>query len=112
MPIDPGSLNKKIIIQRKAAGRSAMGAESGAWATYNTVWAKRKDLNPRESWEADGAGKVEAQTLVDWLVQSTSQTTGVTSKDRISDGGQIFEILTVQTVGDDVIKFFSRLRTN
>ena len=112
MPIDPGKLNKKIVIQRKGSGQSSMGTPNGTWSTHATVWAERRDRKGRESHEAEGAGKVEAIALIDWRFYNSSETSDITSTDRVSYDSKIFEILTTREVGEDVIEATTRLRTN
>lgn len=112
MPIDPGKLNKKIVIQRKGSGQDSMGAPNGTWTTHATVWAERKDRKSRQSQESEGSGKVEAVIFTDWRFYNSSETSDVASSDQITHGGKTFEILTVREIGDDVIEVTTRLRTN
>lgn len=112
MPIDPGKLNKKIVIQRQAASQSGMGTPNGAWSTHATVWASRYDRKGRQSWESEGAGKVEAVMFTDWVFYSSSDVSDIASSDRITHGGQTFDILTIREIGDDLIEATTRLRTN
>lgn len=112
MPIDAGKLNKKIVIQRQGSGQSAMGTPNGSWSTHATVWAERKDRKGRQSWESEGAGKVEAVMFTDWRFYKSSDTSDVSSDDRISYDSKIFDILTIREIGEDIIEATTRLRTN
>lgn len=112
MPLDPGQLNKNIVIQRQGSGQSAMGTPNGTWSTHATVWAERKDRKGRQSWESEGASKVDAVMFTDWRFYNTSDVSDVTSTDRVSYNSQTFDILTVREIGEDIIELTTRLRTN
>lgn len=112
MPIDPGKLNKKIVIQRLGSSQSAMGAPDGTWSTHATVWAERKDRKGRQIQESMGAEKVEAVAFIDWRFYNASNTSDISSTDRISYDSKIFEILTVREIGEDIIELTTRLMTN
>lgn len=52
MPLNSGDLTERIAIQRRAAGKSALGQSSGSWVTYLTCWASAEPLRGREYFAA------------------------------------------------------------
>lgn len=50
--MDPGELNQRVTLQRRAVGTDAMGQASGAWTDVATVWARVLPLRGREFFAA------------------------------------------------------------
>jgi SPP1 family predicted phage head-tail adaptor len=50
--MDPGKLNQRVTLQRRAAGADAMGQASGAWEDVATLWAQVLPLRGREFFAA------------------------------------------------------------
>ena len=50
--MNPGKLNDRVTLQRRAAGSDAMGQASGAWTEVATVWALVLPLRGREFFAA------------------------------------------------------------
>lgn len=112
MPIDPGQLDRKIVIEKRTDAVTSMGAKADAWEELTSVWAARYDRKARQSWEDEGPGKVTAFMYTDWRFYYTSETAPVSSDCRINSEGQVFDIMTVRRVGSDILEITSRLRTD
>lgn len=108
--IDPGELDTKITVQRQSSGATVI--DSPTWATHTEPWAKREDLSSRETHEYAASAKKEAKQLTRWTVVFSSETSGITSTDRISYGGEIWDILTIRKVGLDALEILTRRSIN
>lgn len=104
--IDPGELDTKITVQQRSAGATVIDAET--WSTYAEPWAKRGDVSSRETHEYAASSKKEAKQLTRWTVVYSSETSGITGSMRISQGGEIWHILTVRKVGLDTLEILTR----
>lgn len=52
--MNPGKLNKRILIQKRVCEVDENGFEVEFWQDVKTVWANMKNLNGRELIEAQG----------------------------------------------------------
>ena len=50
--MNPGELNRRITILKRSIFTDNNGFETEEWIDYKTVWAKVKNLNGRELFQA------------------------------------------------------------
>ena len=82
-----GSLNRRITIERRAAGVDSRGQASGAWEPVATVWAMEM---PRSARQFAAAGQMQAELSMAWRIRYR---TDVTAAMRVVDDlGQPWEI--------------------
>lgn len=90
MTLDPGTLDRRIRIERPVADNSFDGAGSGSWAPVATVWANVQDALPsRGERLADGINVAARPARVRMRYRS-----GITSDMRFVMGDRIMQIVS------------------
>lgn len=98
-----GDLDRRIIIERSVeTGRNGLNEPTTRWATYVEVWAQRKDASDGERL---AAGEVGASLMSRFVVRWSSRTATVTSGDRISHDGGIWNIKGIKETPDGRRRF-------
>lgn len=88
-----GELDRKIVIETLTQTRDAYGATVDTWATFATVWAKKKDLRGDEYFAAQQVNvKVDAIFTIRWL-------SGVLETMRINYDGKTWDIRNINELG-------------
>jgi SPP1 family predicted phage head-tail adaptor len=90
-----GKLDRRIVIQRATVARNSLNEPLETWSTYATLWANRKDATAGESYKAQ---EVDAELSARFLIRSSATTRGITPNDRVSYGGDTFNITQVREV--------------
>ena len=86
--LEAGKLNRRITIQRRAAGVDSRGQASGAWQDVATVWAMEM---PRSAREFFAAGQYQPELSMAWRIRYR---TDITADMRVvDDRGQPWEIV-------------------
>lgn len=93
--INPGKLNKKIIIQTKTAAFDTFHQPIETWADTVTVYANIITTGGGELYIAQ---KLNTSTTA---LITTRYRAGITNLNRIKYGSRIFEILHVNNVGEN-----------
>lgn len=66
--MNPGKLNKRILIQKRVCEVDENGFEVEFWQDVKTVWANMKNLNGRELIEAQGNNsKVTKKAIIRYI---------------------------------------------
>lgn len=87
-----GRLNRRVVIEEKATGRDAYGAEVGGWAAWRTVWANVRPLTGQAYLQA---GQRTAEARVDAEVRMRYLPGIEADRMRVRHGGDIYEIEAV-----------------
>ncbi len=88
-----GELDRKIVIESATETRDDYGAVVQTWATFATVWARKRDIRGSEQFTAQQVNaRIAATFTVRWL-------DGVTEKMRISYDGQTWDIRSINEIG-------------
>lgn len=114
--MNPGTLDRKIFIQRQAPGlflvdaagdylttpggdrlmtnsrRGRFGAEQDAWGLYKTRWANKKDLRGDED---VSSGREKGRSQVRFR---TRYVPGLKYSDRIQFDGKAFDIVDIREI--------------
>jgi head-tail adaptor len=115
--MNPGTLDRKVFIQRQAPGlflvdaagnylttpggdrlttnsrRGRFGAEQDAWGLFATRWANKKDLRGDES---ESSGREIGRQEVRFRIRYTA---GLQLADRIQQDGLLFDIVDIREIG-------------
>lgn len=86
--MNPGELNKRIVIQKRIESQDATGLPIFTWQPFVTVWAKVQDLSGREFFQA-------AQTQMEQTTKFTIRFRLVENDMRILFDGGVYEIVHV-----------------
>lgn len=54
--MDIGKLDRRVTIQQATVSRGTVGGHAESWSTLAVVWANVRDLNGRETFNAQAAG--------------------------------------------------------
>lgn len=88
-----GEIDRKIVIQSLTQARDAYGALVDTWATFATVWAKKRDIRGDEYFAAQQVNaKVDSIFTIRWLA-------GVLPTMRIAYDGQFWDIRSLNELG-------------
>jgi len=90
-----GSLDRLVTLSTMTATNTGTGYTETA-TTLGTVWASRKDVSDAEK---AAAGAVEGTVRARFIVRSSSLTRGLKPKDRLTEGGKVFQIVGIKEVG-------------
>lgn len=99
-----GDLRDRITVQRATQGDDGFGNTVTGWTDHLTVWANVRETPGKE---VVAAGRVEASRTATIRVRASSQSRGITEKDRVQARGQTWNIRSVAAVGDgrELIEF-------
>ncbi|MEM8749412.1 MAG: phage head closure protein [Pseudomonadota bacterium] len=89
MRIDPGKLNRRVLLEEKIEIPDGCGGLDTSWTTVAEVWAMLQPLVPRSFEEADQLSEEQRQAI------TIRYRSDVASGWRITESGRHFEILTV-----------------
>lgn len=94
--LDPGELDRKIVIQTASGVQDAYGEEINTWSDTLSVWAKME-------WDAGKRGGNEgmdaSQVVSEGEVKFTIRHTAVDTKNRIKYEDEYYDIESIQEVG-------------
>lgn len=91
-----GKLDRRLTILRAALEDDGFQNTPGDFASVATVWASREDISDGERGRAGG---VSATATTRFQVRYSTTTAAVTPKDRVSEGGQTFDVLGIKQIG-------------
>lgn len=87
--IAAGTLNKRVVIERRATGADSIGQPLTGWVTHDTVWASIKYPSGLAAMRADAEiSKVKASIRI-------RQRSDVSGANRIRHGSTIYQIMAV-----------------
>lgn len=92
--IPAGSLDRRVLLERRAIARNATGEGRSTWSALAQVWAERRDMRGRDLIAAR-AQDFEAETV--WRLRWRGDVVPATT--RLVADGQPFEILSVAEIG-------------
>lgn len=85
--MNPGKLDRKIILQTPTESRGAQGGFTTTWANLATVWAQ---FIPNGSRDFYAASQIHSEARAAFRIRYYS---GITGGDRISYDGKLWDIL-------------------
>lgn len=91
--MNPGRMDRQVTLQRRTTTQNAIGEAIKTWTSLVTVPAAYK---PAPGAEPVNGDKVEAELPVVFTIRYYS---GLNPKDRLTYGGQVYNILAVTEVG-------------
>lgn len=92
--MNPGKLNRRIVLQSRSYSKDATGAGVETWATLATVWAELLTQSQRESLVADADRNTDDSTFrIRWRSGLTSE--GL----RVSYGGRYYNVTGITEEG-------------
>ncbi len=91
--MNPGELDTLVTIQRATETRAANGSVIKTWADIAQVWASFEPISGRE---AVMAQQLQASVSVKATIRYG---TGVTVRDRVTDGSRVYDVTRVVDVG-------------
>jgi SPP1 family predicted phage head-tail adaptor len=89
--MNPGDLNRSVLIQTIDESRDAFGASIQTWIELATVWAQIEPLSGGESFVSD---MIQSRATHRFTIYHR---TDVTAEERIVYGGFAYDILLVQS---------------
>ena len=92
-----GGLDRTVIVQRQgAAADDGYTTLPGTWATLATRKAQRIVSRGREVFEQQG---LDAEVPMTFVLRDDSVTRTITVKDRVSFGGKVYDLKSVNEIG-------------
>ncbi len=88
-----GKMDRRVVIESVATVPSSSGAPVETWSTLATIWAHKMQRSGREFFADD---QPLSEEKVVWRIRWR---TDVTTKMRLTYGGDIFKINEVKEVG-------------
>ena len=92
--IQPGELNRQVVVEQRSTTRGTMGEEIDSWTTYKKVWCK---VLPGRGQEAAIArretGRLETKFWCRYFA-------GLHQKMRLNMGGRYFNILSIANLDE------------
>lgn len=90
--LQPGDLNRQVIVEQRSTTRGAMGEEVDTWTTYKKVWCKVLPGRGQESSIARReTGRLETKFWCRYF-------SGLTMKMRLNLGGRYFDIVSIANI--------------
>lgn len=87
--LQPGELNRKVIVERRSTTLGTMGEEINSWTTYKAIWCKVLPGRGQESAIARReTGKLETKFWCRYF-------SGLTLKMRLNLSGRYFDIVSI-----------------
>jgi len=87
--IQPGELNRQVIVEQRSTTRGTMGEEIDSWTTYKRIWSKVLPIRGQEAAIARReTGKLETKFWFRYF-------SGLTLKMRLNMGGRYFDIVSI-----------------
>jgi SPP1 family predicted phage head-tail adaptor len=105
MPITAQELDRRITIQRFTTTTNEFNDPVEAWATFISVWARRRDGSDVVKTEILGAEQVGAYLLTHFTIRSSAQAKTVTPADQINYDGHIWNIKGTKEAADGRNRF-------
>lgn len=105
--IGAGQLDRRVTLVSVSATNAGTGYTETT-TTLGKVWASRRDVSDAEK---ATAGTVEGTVRARFIVRSSSLTRGLKPKDRLTEGGKVFQIIGIKEVGRrDVLEITAEAR--
>jgi head-tail adaptor len=92
---ETGALDRRLTLTRLTETNTPLGVTK-AWLVIGEVWGSRRDVSDGEK---IAAGAVMAQVTARFVVRSSAITRGLLPKDRLAEGGLVFEIDGIKELG-------------
>jgi head-tail adaptor len=90
-----GRLDRRITVTQTGATNTGTGWTETT-TTLGTMWASRKDVSDGEK---VAAGTVMGTVAARFVVRSSTVTRQIKPKDRLTEGGLVFEVIGIKEMG-------------
>ena len=93
-----GKMDRRIVIERATLTTNTYGERAESWGTLATVWAEisYKYGSGTESIQSD---QILTKQPVSFIIRYSATTNGITPTDRVSYGGDLYQIEAIQEIG-------------
>ena len=91
-----GKLDRRLAILRAGLIDDGFQTVPGDFTTVATIWASREDVSDGERGRASG---VSATATSRFQVRHSATSAAITPQDRLSEGGETFDILGIKQLG-------------
>lgn len=91
--LEPGRMNRKVIIERVTETRDGIGGVTETWATQATVWAQQIPVGGSEALKAGRETASQTSKFLCWYVS------GITEKDRLNFDSKYWNIINIKEIG-------------
>ena len=93
-----GKMDRRIVIERATLTTNTYGERAESWGTLATVWAEisYKYGSGTESIQSD---QILTKQPVSFIIRYSATTNGVNPTDRVSYGGDLYQIEAIQEIG-------------
>lgn len=100
LPLEPGHLDRRVLIQRATDGVDVAGAPVPSWSTLATVWMGRESIRGMERVQAGFAqSSYDARWLMHYREDMDPDAVDVPKDRRLVFGGRVQEIVGAQHLG-------------
>lgn len=91
-------MDRRIVIERATLTTNTYGERAESWGTLATVWAEisYKYGSGTESIQSD---QILTKQPVSFIIRYSATTNGVNPTDRVSYGGDLYQIEAIQEIG-------------
>lgn len=104
MSIDPGRLNRRLVVEAPVETDDGIGGVVLSFADANIVWAQVTPVGARADVDADTRGAV-----VTWRILLRAGP-ALTTRHRLRDGDRRFDIVTLITRDDALVEISAQER--
>lgn len=91
--MNPGVLDKRVIIQQKVLGQDGSGQPVETWSDVVTVWAQEKFLRGDERFQSR---QIVGKSMMTLKIRYRS---GISTLNRVSYDGKFWDISDVRRLG-------------
>lgn len=91
-----GKLDRRLTILRAALEDDGFQTTPGDYAEVATIAASREDISDGERGRASG---VSATATTRFKVRYSNTSAAITPKDRVSEGGEEFDVVGIKQIG-------------
>lgn len=100
LPIEPGHLDRRVVIQQAVSTSDSAGAPLSSWSTLGTVWMGRESIRGMERVQAGFAqSSYDARWLMHYRADMDPDVVDVPKDRRLVFGGRVQEIVGAQHLG-------------
>jgi head-tail adaptor len=104
MSIDPGRLNRRLVVEAPVDTDDGMGGVAVTFADQETVWAQMVPASARGDIDADTRGAIVAWRI---LMRAGPE---LTTRHRLRDGARRFDIVAIVRRDDALIEIAAQER--
>lgn len=100
--ISANDLNRLIMIERPTKADNGLTTAITGWDPIFPMWAQRKDVSDAEKFNAQQVGR---NLTTRFRVRNNADSRTVTTEDRISCEGVVYQIIGIKESDDETLEF-------